>query len=168
MAVGLALEHGFLAFTGLSGIGCGGRLVARGPGKADQQANNDYKDKGSSHRARIGRQGLAKYLLGGFARRFICSVARLDLRRLLLDEADDMVDHLLVADMMVGDAGQIDHMLALAAAGDADVGLARFARAIDDASEHAQRHRGPDVLQPLLQLFDSTDDVEARARTART
>jgi hypothetical protein len=29
--------------------------------------------------------------------------------------------------MMVGHAGEIDHMLAVAAAGDADVGLARLA-----------------------------------------
>src|SRR5687768_14632520 len=64
----------------------------------------------------------------------------LDLGRLGFDQPDDMVDHLLVADMMVGQAGEIDHMLALAAAGNADVGLARLARTVDDAAQHRQRH----------------------------
>ena len=68
---------------------------------------------------------------------------------------------------MVGDARQIDHVLALAAAGDADVGLARLARAVDDAAEHRERHRRLDVLQPLLERLDGADDVEALARAAR-
>ena len=46
-----------------------------------------------------------------------------------------MIDHVLIPDVMIGDAGQIDHMLAIAAAGNADVGLARLARAVDDAAE---------------------------------
>src|SRR5688500_8727871 len=61
------------------------------------------------------------------------------------DEADDVVDHFLVPNMMVGDSGEVDHVLALAAAGDADVGLARLAGAVDDAAEHAERHRRADV-----------------------
>src|SRR5688572_6618931 len=91
----------------------------------------------------------------------------LELGRLGLDQADDMVDHLLVADVVVGDSRQIDHVLALAAAGDADVGLARFAGTVDDAAEHRQRHRGADMLEPLLELLDRADDVEALARAAR-
>src|SRR3546814_13965155 len=67
--------------------------------------------------------------------------------------------------MVVGDARQIDHMLAIAAAGDADVGFARFAGAVDDAAENRQRHRGPDVLERLFQLLHGANDVEALART---
>src|SRR5688572_10817335 len=78
-----------------------------------------------------------------------------------------MVDHVGVLDMMVGDSGQIDHMLALAAAGDSDVGLARLAGAVDDAAEHRERHRRADMGEPLLQLLDGADDVEALAGAAR-
>src|SRR6185436_20508096 len=78
-----------------------------------------------------------------------------------------MVDHVLVADMMVGDAGQIDHVLAVAAAGEADIGLARLARAVDDAAEDRKRHRCADVGEPLLERLDGADDVEALARAAR-
>src|SRR3546814_11220560 len=67
--------------------------------------------------------------------------------------------------MVVGDARQIDHMLAIAAAGDADVGFARFAGAVDDAAENRQRHRRPDVLERLFQLLHGANDVEALART---
>src|SRR5215207_4934552 len=78
-----------------------------------------------------------------------------------------MVDHVLVADMVVGDAGEVDHVLALAAAGDADVVLARLAGAVDDAAQYRQRHRRADVAQALLELLDGADDVEALARAAR-
>src|SRR4051812_47423278 len=78
-----------------------------------------------------------------------------------------MVDHVLVADMMVGDARQIDHMLPVAAAGDADVGLARLAGAVDDAAEHRERHWRADMAQPLLERLDGADDVEALARAGR-
>src|SRR3546814_9469185 len=43
---------------------------------------------------------------------------RLDLGRLGLDQRDDVRDHVGVLYMVVGDARQIDHMLAVAAAGD--------------------------------------------------
>ena len=58
-------------------------------------------------------------------------------------------------------------MLALAAAGDADVSLARFARSVDDTAEHRQRHRRLDMLQPLLERLDGTNHVEALARAGR-
>ena len=51
--------------------------------------------------------------------------ARIDLGRLRFDELDDVLDHVGVLDMMVGDPRQEDHMLAVAAAGDADVGFAK-------------------------------------------
>src|SRR5688500_189273 len=78
-----------------------------------------------------------------------------------------MVDHVLVADMVVGDAGEVDHVLALAAAGDADVGLARLAGAVDDAAQYRQRHRRADVAEALLELLNGADDVEALAGAAR-
>ena len=93
--------------------------------------------------------------------------ASLDLGRLGLDQLDDMLDHVGVLDMMVGHARQIDHVLAVAAAGDADVGLARFAGAVDDAAEHRERHRRADMLQPLLERLDGADHVEALPRAAR-
>src|SRR3546814_9148337 len=71
---------------------------------------------------------------------------RLDLGRLGLDQRDDVRDHDGVLYMVVGDARQIDHMLAVAAAGDADVGFARLAGAVDDAAEDRERHRGLDML----------------------
>src|SRR5438128_11376314 len=75
---------------------------------------------------------------------------RLDLRGLRLDQPDDMVDHVGVLDMVVGDAAEIDHMLAVAAAGDADVGLAGLARAVDYAAENRERHRRADMAKRLL------------------
>src|SRR3546814_17155756 len=63
--------------------------------------------------------------------------------------------------MMIGDARQIDHVLARAAAGEADIGLARFAGAVDDAAQHRKRHRRADMLEPPLKLFDRADHVEA-------
>src|SRR5689334_11271567 len=69
--------------------------------------------------------------------------------------------------MVIGHPGQIDHVLAVAAAGDADVGLARLAWSVHHAAEDAERHRGLDVLQPLLERFDRADYVEALARAAR-
>jgi hypothetical protein len=40
--------------------------------------------------------------------------------------------------VVVGHAREIDHVLAVAAAGDADVGFARFAGAVDHAAEHRE------------------------------
>src|SRR3546814_11529054 len=75
---------------------------------------------------------------------------RLDLGRLGLDQRDDVRDHVCVLYMVVGDARQIDHLLAVAAAGAADVGFARLAGAVADAAEDRQRHRGLDMMQRLL------------------
>ena len=68
--------------------------------------------------------------------------------------------------MMVGDARQIDHMLAIAAAGDADVGLARFAGAIDNAAEDREGHGCFDMAKRILQLLHRADDVKALAGAA--
>src|SRR5437868_4928620 len=77
-----------------------------------------------------------------------------------------MIDHLAVFDVVVRHARQIDHMRAVAAAGDSDVGLTRFAGAVDDAAEYRERHRSLDVLQPVLERFYGPDHVEALARAA--
>src|SRR3546814_8467003 len=66
--------------------------------------------------------------------------------------------------MVVGDAREIDHVGAVAAAGDADIGLARLAGAVDDAAEHRPAHRRADVLEALLQFLDGADDVDAVPR----
>src|SRR3546814_6819383 len=73
--------------------------------------------------------------------------ARFDLGRLRFDQLHDMADHVGVGDMVVGDPREEDHMLAVASAGDADVGLARFAGAVDDAAQYRERHRGLDVAE---------------------
>src|SRR4029453_3401975 len=77
-----------------------------------------------------------------------------------------MVDHVGVLHVMVGDARQIDHVLALAAAGDPNVGLTCFTRTVDDTAEPRERHRCLDVLQPLFEGLDRADDVEALASAA--
>ena len=59
-------------------------------------------------------------------------------------------------------------MLAGAAAGDADVGLARLAGAVDDAAEHRERQRHADMLEPLLERLDGADHIEALPCAART
>src|SRR3546814_18508832 len=69
--------------------------------------------------------------------------------------------------MVVGDARQIDHMLAVAAAGDADVGFARLAGAVDDAAEDRERHRGLDMLERILEPLHGADDVDTLPRAAR-
>ena len=68
--------------------------------------------------------------------------------------------------MVVGHAGQVDHVLALAAASDADVGLAGLTRAIDHTAEHRERHWGLDVAQRVLKLLHGADHVKALPRAA--
>src|SRR6478672_11912659 len=57
-------------------------------------------------------------------------------------------------------------MLAIAAAGDADVGFPGFAGSVDDAAKNAERHRRLDVLQPIFERLDRADDVKALASAA--
>ena len=52
---------------------------------------------------------------------------------------DEMIDDVLVLEAMVGKAADIHLMRAVAAAGEADVGFARFARAVDDAADDRDR-----------------------------
>src|SRR5690606_31059760 len=64
-------------------------------------------------------------------------------------------------------AVQVDHARALAAAGEADIGVERLARAVDDATDDRQRHRRGDVGQPLFQHADGADHVEALTGAGR-
>ena len=67
----------------------------------------------------LGARGVGGFDLGGFR----------------LDQFHDVIEHRFALDMMVGHAREVDHVLAGAPAGDADIGLARFAGAIDHAAE---------------------------------
>src|SRR5215217_92896 len=84
-----------------------------------------------------------------------------------LDLLDDLVDHAFVG-LFVGDlAVKIDHARALAAAGEADVGVEGLARAVDDAADDGQRHRGGHMGQLLFQDADGLDDIEALTGAGR-
>src|SRR5207248_11098016 len=98
--------------------------------------------------------------------RLLARLVGFDLGGLGFDQLHDVIDHLGVFDVVVGDAREIDHVRAVAAAGDADVGLARFAGAVHDAAEHTERHWRLDVLQAGLERFDGADHVEALPRAA--
>ena len=91
----------------------------------------------------------------------------LDLRRLLLDQLDQVVDDVGILQPMVRHARDIDLVRAVAAAGEADVGLARLARAVHDAADHRHRHRRGDVGDALLQRLDGADHVVLLARAGR-
>ncbi len=68
------------------------------------------------------------------------------------DQFHNMRDHIGVFDMVIGHARKIDHMLSITAAGDADVGLARFARAVDDAAEDRERQWRFNMAERVLKL----------------
>src|SRR3546814_20173654 len=76
--------------------------------------------------------------------------ARFDLGRLRFDQLHDMADPVGVGDMVVGDPREEDHMLAVASAGDAYVGLARFPGPVDDAAPYRERPRGLLCAAPLF------------------
>src|SRR6185369_17501947 len=69
--------------------------------------------------------------------------------------------------MMVGDPRQIDHVRPVPAARQSNVGLARFARPVDDTAEHRKRHRRLDMLEPIFERLDGADHVETLASAAR-
>ena len=86
---------------------------------------------------------------------------------LLLDELRQVLDDVLVLEAVIGHAGDIDLMRAVAAAGEADVGLARLAGAVDDAADDRERDRRRDVGEALLERRHGLDDVELLARAGR-
>jgi hypothetical protein len=71
-----------------------------------------------------------------------------------------MIDDVSVFQAVVSQAADIDLMRAVAAAGEADIGLARLARAIDDAADDRDRQRRRDVGKPLLEPLDRLDHLE--------
>ena len=117
---------------GAESISSGG---SDGRQRVGERSAQEQDEQQLGHGAMLRRQGEERLNLFGGVERRRCSRG-FDLGRLGFDQPDDMVDHVGVLDMVVGDAGEIDHVLAVAAAGDADVGLARFAGAVDDAAEH--------------------------------
>ena len=68
---------------------------------------------------------------------------------------------------MVGEAADVDLVGAVAAAGEADIGLARLARTVDDAADHRQGQRRRDVGEALLEALDGLDDLELLAGAGR-
>ena len=64
---------------------------------------------------------------------------------------------------MVGEAADVDLVGAVAAAGEADVGLARFARAVDDAADRRKGQGRRDVREALFEPLDGLDDLELLA-----
>src|SRR3954447_16094369 len=116
---------------------------------------------GSPHRsAAITKEG-AQRLLSRFEHLLrLISLRRLDLGGLLLDQLDKMIDDIGVLQPVVGDAAQINLMRVVAPAGQADIGLARFAGPVDDAADDRQRQRRRYMREPLLQHLDRLDDLE--------
>jgi hypothetical protein len=82
-------------------------------------------------------------------------------------QLDEVVDDVGIFEAVIGEAADVDLVGAVAAAGEADVGLARLARAIDDATDgrDGQRRRG--VLKALLEPLDDIDDPELLAGAGR-
>jgi hypothetical protein len=92
---------------------------------------------------------------------------RFDLGGFFLDQLDEMVDDVGVLQTMVGKTANVDLVGAVAAAGEADVGLARLARAVDDLADHRQGERRRDVREAFLELLDGLDDLELLPRAGR-
>ena len=78
-----------------------------------------------------------------------------------------MVDDVGVFQAVVGEAADVDLVGAVAAAGEADVGLARLARAVDDAADDRDGQRRRDVREALLEPLDRLDDLEMLAGAGR-
>src|SRR5690625_2015270 len=88
----------------------------------------------------------------------------LQLRRLLLDLLDDVVDHLVIRHRMALLAGEIDHAAPCPATGETDIGHQRLARPVHHAANDRERHRRLDVLEALFKDADRLDDVETLPR----
>ena len=79
-----------------------------------------------------------------------------------------MIDDIGVYDLVIGDAVEIDHVGAVAAAGETDVGLARLAWSVDDATDHRQGHGRGDMREPLFEQTHRLDHRKALARARWT
>ena len=78
-----------------------------------------------------------------------------------------MVDDVGVFEAVVGEAADLDLVGAVAAAGEADIGLARFARTVDDAADDRDGEWRRDVLEALFEALDGPDHLELLARAGR-
>src|SRR5262249_19863767 len=134
--------------------------AARAPWTIGRNRPSDLKRAGlRSHgndpaRARVlRRESWRKVapLLRGFKRRCDRVAGGLDFGCLLFAQFDDMIDESGVVELINRLAVEIDHAGARAAAGEADVGFARFAWAVHDAADDRKRHRRGDVLQAFFQ-----------------
>jgi hypothetical protein len=67
---------------------------------------------------------------------------------------------------MVGDAAQIDLVRAVGAAGETDIGLARLAKAVDDAADHRHGEWRRDVLEALFEPHGAFGKRLARPKSA--
>ena len=95
---------------------------------------------------------------------FFALLLGFDLSGLFLDQFDEVVDDVGVFEAVVGEAADVDLVGAVAAAGEADVGFARFARAVDDAADHRKGQGRRDVREALFEPLDDLDDLELLAR----
>ena len=80
----------------------------------------------------IGFRPLLRCCEPGF---FFRLLLRFDLGGFLLHQLNEVVDDVGVFEAVVGEAADVDLVGAVAAAGEADIGFARFARAVDDAAD---------------------------------
>eukprot|EP00043_Microstomoeca_roanoka_P027107 m.268114 g.268114 ORF g.268114 m.268114 type:complete len:201 (-) comp73419_c0_seq1:124-726(-) len=94
-------------------------------------------------------------------------VLRFQLGRAFLDQLDDVVDHPVIGHLVVLLARHIDHARPRPAAGKADIGQQRLARAVHHAADDRQAHRRLDMRQPVFEDLDRLDDVETLARAGR-
>src|SRR5690349_24126865 len=78
-----------------------------------------------------------------------------------------MVDDVGILQAVVGEAADVDLVGTVAAAGKADIGLARFTRAVYDAADHRHGQWGRDVREALFEALDGLDDLELLAGAGR-
>ena len=79
-----------------------------------------------------------------------------------------MLDDIPVRQPVISKAGDIDLMGSLAAAGQADISLARFARPVHHTADDRDGDRHVDMLQTLLDHLYRFDDIELLARAGGT
>jgi len=78
-----------------------------------------------------------------------------------------MIDDVDVLQPVVRQAADIDLVGAVAAAGKADIGLARLTRTVDDTTDDRNGQRRRDVREALLEPLDGLDDLELLAGAGR-
>ena len=102
----------------------------------------------------LGRSGVGRY-------------GCLDLGGTGLDKADNMLDDVAIRQPVIGETRHIDLMRSLSAACQADIGLARLARAIYHTADDRHRYRHIDMFETLLDHLNCRNHVELVTRTGR-